>query len=241
KVVPGNIHPPEERRTGVIVSPARLAVVAAVVVNAEMGPAIWVPGIGGLVPAQGATPIPVDPDCEPSLGWLVVQNNRVAKGIGERTLAARGCNGGEGQSAVGRNRCAGELVGVRASGVVESNDNLVRVIRISISVCLRLNNMRRGLGASNQVHVRTAKAHRCHEVVHKLGERTGTAEFGLFAASLRQTAVNHDRSGSEAFHPSDAKLANLRTIKSRWNKRADLLRPGANSILVRPRGGIATS
>ena len=38
KVVPGNVHVSEVRRGGVVVSPARLPVVAAVGVNAKMGP-----------------------------------------------------------------------------------------------------------------------------------------------------------------------------------------------------------
>ena len=52
EVVPGNIHPPEEGRRWVVVRPTRLPVVATAVVNAEMGPAIRVRGIGGLVPAE---------------------------------------------------------------------------------------------------------------------------------------------------------------------------------------------
>ena len=88
KVVPGNIHVPEEGRGWVVVCPARFAVVAAARVNAKMGPAIWVRGIGGLKPAQGATRIAIQPDSKPSLGWLVIQNNRIPKGIGKRTLTA---------------------------------------------------------------------------------------------------------------------------------------------------------
>ena len=92
KVVPGNIHVPEEGRGWVVVGPARLAVVAAARVNAEMGPAIWVRGIGGLKPAQGAARVAIEPDSKPSLGWLVVQNNRITKGIGKRTLTAGVCD-----------------------------------------------------------------------------------------------------------------------------------------------------
>ena len=88
KVVPRNVHVPEEGRTRVIIRPAGLAVVAAARVNAEMGPAIWVRGIGGLKPAQGAARVAIEPDSKPSLGWLVVENNRITKGIGKRTLAA---------------------------------------------------------------------------------------------------------------------------------------------------------
>ena len=56
EVVPGNVHVPEDGRAGVVVGPARLPVVAAVGVNAEMGPASRVRGSGGLVPAQALQP-----------------------------------------------------------------------------------------------------------------------------------------------------------------------------------------
>src|SRR5206468_176083 len=45
KVVPRNVHVPEEGRAWVVVCPTRLAVVAAARVNAEMGPAIGIRGI----------------------------------------------------------------------------------------------------------------------------------------------------------------------------------------------------
>src|ERR1700682_5150437 len=50
EVVPGNVHPPKEWATRVVVGPARLAVVLAAGVNAVMDPAGRVRGIGGLVP-----------------------------------------------------------------------------------------------------------------------------------------------------------------------------------------------
>src|SRR5207244_2016289 len=88
KVVPGNIHVPKEGRGWVVVCPARLAVVAAARVNAKMGPAIGIRGIGGLKPAQGTARVAIQPHSKPSLGRLVIQNYRVAKGIGKRTLTA---------------------------------------------------------------------------------------------------------------------------------------------------------
>ena len=89
EVVPGNVHPSKEWRGWVVVGPARLPVVAAAGVNAEMGPASWVLRSGGLVPAQACSPpFPSEPDREPSLGRLVVQNNRIAKGIGEGAVTA---------------------------------------------------------------------------------------------------------------------------------------------------------
>ena len=87
KVVPGNIHVPEEGRGWVVVRPARLAVVAAARVNAKMGPAIWVRRIGGLKPAQGAAAaLPSSQTVNQVPSWLVVQNNRIAKGIAGRGL-----------------------------------------------------------------------------------------------------------------------------------------------------------
>ena len=55
EVVPGNVHPPVEGRAGIIVHPARLAIVEGAVVNAIMDPAIRVPGSGGLVAADTLT------------------------------------------------------------------------------------------------------------------------------------------------------------------------------------------
>src|SRR5436190_13808975 len=67
EVVPGNVHPPKEWATRVVVGPARLAVVVAAGVNAGiMGPASRVRGIGGLVPAEALTAAAlVEPDREP--------------------------------------------------------------------------------------------------------------------------------------------------------------------------------
>ena len=68
EVVPGNVHSPEEGRTGVIIGPARFALVKAAGMNTEMGPASRVRGIGGLEPAEGAALVPVQLDRKPSLG-----------------------------------------------------------------------------------------------------------------------------------------------------------------------------
>src|SRR4029077_12192265 len=115
KVVPGNVHISEERRGRVVVGPSRFAVVAAVVVNAEVRPAIWILRSQGLVSAEGAAPIPIYPDSKPRLAWLVVQKNRVAKGVGERATTAAVGEAGEGHAAVGGERCCGEVVGGCAS------------------------------------------------------------------------------------------------------------------------------
>ena len=52
EVVPGNIHVSEKRRGRVVVRPARFPVVAAVGMNAEMGPAIWIRGLVDLYPPK---------------------------------------------------------------------------------------------------------------------------------------------------------------------------------------------
>src|SRR5436190_11011092 len=105
EVVPGNVHPPIKWASRVVVGPARLAVVTAAGVNAVMGPASRVRGIGGFVPAEALTATArVKPDSEPGTGGAVVENNGIAKGTGERALAEGGGDAGEGESAVGRDR-----------------------------------------------------------------------------------------------------------------------------------------
>ena len=102
EVVPRDVHPPKEWTARVVVGPARLAIVAAAVVNAEMRPAIRVRGIGGLVPADALTAAGrIEKDSKPSAGWLVVQSNGVAKGIGEGALTGGPSETGEGGAAVG--------------------------------------------------------------------------------------------------------------------------------------------
>jgi hypothetical protein len=78
-----------------------------------MAPAIWIGGGGGLVSADALTAAGrVKKDSEPNAGWTVVQNNGVAKGILERTLAVGGGEAGEGGAAIGGDRCAGDVDGV---------------------------------------------------------------------------------------------------------------------------------
>src|SRR5439155_6606602 len=85
EVVPRDVHVPEVGRGCVVVGPARFSVVSGTVMNAEMRVASRVRGIGGLVPADAKTAAGlVDPDGEPSAGWLVIQRNGIAHGIGER-------------------------------------------------------------------------------------------------------------------------------------------------------------
>src|SRR5207249_2738894 len=91
--------------------------------------------------------------------WLVVQNNGVAKGIGERALAGGGGEAGEGNAAVSGDRCAGDVDrgGEAASRVVVADEYLVGVIWVTRSECLRLGNVRRSLEAGDQVDVQSAK------------------------------------------------------------------------------------
>src|SRR5262249_53905186 len=51
KVVQGNVHSSKERRGWVVVSPARLTIVTAAIMNAEVRPAVWILRIGRLVSA----------------------------------------------------------------------------------------------------------------------------------------------------------------------------------------------
>src|SRR6476620_4003851 len=139
-----------------------------------MGPAIWILRSGRLVPAQRAARIPIQPYREPSLGRLVVQNNRITKGIGEGAATTAVEDSVESQSAVGGGRYRGEIVAGCAFGIVERHNDLIGVIRVSISVCLRLNDVRRGLCPSDQVDIRSAKGQRgWQQFSGKLGEGVG--------------------------------------------------------------------
>src|SRR4029077_4214282 len=110
EVVPGDVHVSEVRRGSVVVSPARLPVVAAVGMHAEMGPAIRVRRSSGFVSTQRTASVGVEPNGKTGLGRFVVQNDRVAKGIGEWALAAGVGDAGEGGAAVGGARYAREVV-----------------------------------------------------------------------------------------------------------------------------------
>src|SRR5205823_15074324 len=98
---------------------AGLAVGRALVESAEMGPAIRVRRVGGLIPAETlAAAERVQPDGEPGSSWLIVQKNRVTNGTGEGALT--GLTGwsvvgtgeaGEGVAAVCGGGCAGDVDG----------------------------------------------------------------------------------------------------------------------------------
>lgn len=110
EVVPGNVHSPIKWRGGIAIGPARFAVVLVVIVNAKMSPAIRAPRRGGLVSAETLTSAaPVQPDSEPGARWSIVQNNRIAKGVGERALAPGVGETGKSVAAIGGNRCSRDV------------------------------------------------------------------------------------------------------------------------------------
>ena len=77
-----------------------------------MGPAIRVPWRGGLVTPKALTAAAaIEPDGIPSSVVALIQDNRVADGIGEGPLTAASGKPGESGAAVGRDRCAGDVDG----------------------------------------------------------------------------------------------------------------------------------
>jgi hypothetical protein len=158
-VTPGNIHAPIEWGCRVVVGPARFAIVAGAIVDAKMGPASSIRGSSGLVSAEALTAAAlVQPQGEPSPSWLVVQCNRVPNGPAKGALAVSGGDACERRAAIGGDRCAGDVnrVGIAASRIVVSHQNLIGIIGISRGKGLRLRNVGRSLGAGDQVHIRTA-------------------------------------------------------------------------------------
>src|SRR5205823_3311253 len=110
KVVPGNVQSPEKRRSGVVISPARFAIGRALVESAEMSPAIRVVGREGLVAAKTLTAAGgIEPDRNPIAGWLVVQNNGIAKGVVEGALTIGLGEPGKSGAAIGGYRGAGDV------------------------------------------------------------------------------------------------------------------------------------
>ena len=79
-----------------------------------MSPAIRVVGRGGTVAAEALTTArSIQPDSNPVAGRLVVQNDRIAKGIVEGALAVRFGKAGESITSIGGDRCAGNVDGVK--------------------------------------------------------------------------------------------------------------------------------
>src|SRR5206468_5244875 len=134
--------------------------------------------------------------------------NRVAECIGKRTAAPGGQDAGESHSAVGGARYTGEVIAVRALGVIESGTNFVGVIWVSRSERLRLNNVWRGLSAGDQVNIRSPIRERdWQQFLDKVDQAVARgARTTRFLA-----AGNHDEAGPKTFHPVNAKLVNFRT------------------------------
>ena len=98
--------------------------------------------------------IAVEPDGKPGAGWLVVQNNGVAKGIVKGASTAAVVTRVKVVPPSVETRYAGEVAGVGASRIVEATHNLVGIIGVGGSECLRLRNVGRGFGPGDQVDVR---------------------------------------------------------------------------------------
>src|SRR4029077_5025981 len=112
KVVPGNIHSPEKGRGCVVIRKARLPVGRGLAENTDGGPAIWVPGSGGFVAPEALTAAAsVEPHGNPSLAWLVVQNNRIALCPTNGSLTMGQRRAVKSGATVGGNRCAGDIEG----------------------------------------------------------------------------------------------------------------------------------
>src|SRR4029077_4143289 len=118
KVVPGNIHSPEEGRGCVVIRKARLSVGRGLAENTEVGPAIRIPGSGGLVAPEALTAAAcVQPHGQPSLAWLVVQNNRIALRTSKWALTIRPGEAIKSGATVGGNRGTRDIdrAGIAAS------------------------------------------------------------------------------------------------------------------------------
>ena len=106
-----------------------------------------------------------------------------------------------------------------ASRIVVGDDHLEGVIWVSRSVCLRLGNVGKALGAGDQVHVRVAKHQGRQHFLDKLGERTGIRQT-CSVASLCLAAENHDGASPEVFLLVDAQLAEFWNSQIPGNERA---------------------
>ena len=121
-----------------------------------------------LVDFQAPMPCPPQPvaekNCKESAGRFVVESNRVAKVRPVSTCERAWIEAGEGRAAVTGIRCAG-VVGGGGSGIVVGDDDLVGVIRVGQSVCLRLGRVRNVVRTGDQIDVRAAIHQRgCHSV-----------------------------------------------------------------------------
>ena len=186
EVVPGNVHPSEEGRRWIVVGPARLAIVRAAGVNASTS-SPGDPTVSGLPGADALSAAArSEKNCKESAGRFVVESNRVAKVRPVSTCERAWVEAGEGGAAVAGERCAG-VVGGGGSGIVVGDDDLVGVIRVGQSVCLRLGRVRNVLGAGDQIDIRAA-IHQggCH-LIEKLRESTVRRRLNLPVPRRRQS------------------------------------------------------
>src|SRR5438128_1365799 len=198
-----------------------------------MGPAIWVPGSGGLIAPEALTAAAgVEPYSVPGAVVALIQNDRITFGSGEGALTAASGEPGESGTPVCGCRCAGDVDGadVTASRVVVGDDDLIRIIRVNRTECLRLGNVGISLGASDQVNVRGAIHERRQQFLDKLGEGSSRRSGTSFCLA----AENHDRSGPEVLLLIDAQIVNAGTIESGRDQGIDGV--GCSVILLRLRG-----
>ena len=108
-----------------------------------------------------------------------------------------------------------KLLKLGASRIVESDDDLIGVIRVGRGECLRLRRVGECLGSSDQVDVPSTI---------RQGRGDGSSfwtswEKALVGAPLGYlrvlAAVKHEKSPFKALHPVDALLVNGGTVKSR--------------------------
>src|SRR5439155_24953859 len=136
KIVPGNIHSPEEGRGWIVIRKARLSVGRGLAENTEVGPASRIPGSGGLVAPQALTAAGcVQPHGKPSLAWLVVQNNRIALRTSKGSLTAGGGEAVKSGATIGVDRSGGDIdrAGFASSRVIEVQDDLLRILLVNHS------------------------------------------------------------------------------------------------------------
>src|SRR4029077_9547906 len=152
-----------------------------------MSPAIRVAGREGRVAAKTLTTArKVEPDSDPSAGWLVEQNYRITNGIVEGTLTIGLGKTGESGTAIAGERATGNVEGIEITTprVVVGNEYLGGVIWVCRSERLGLGNVGKALIAGDQVHIRAAIHQGRHRLLDKLGKVTGISRF----TSLGQAA-----------------------------------------------------
>ena len=88
-------------------------------------------------------------------GRFVVESNRIAKVRPVSTCEGAWVEAGQGGAAVAGVRCPG-VVGRSGSGVVVGDDDLVGIIRVGDSVCLRLGRVRNAVRTGDHIDIRAA-------------------------------------------------------------------------------------